>query len=88
MQKNYCQSCGMPMTEENHFGTNSDGGKNSDYCSYCYQNGTFTQELTMDEMIEFCAKHTEEWGMKISREEATLQMKEYFPKLKRWRTEL
>ncbi len=50
----YCQSCGMPM-EESLYGTEKDGTKSPDYCSYCYQNGAFTGEMTMEQMIDFCA---------------------------------
>ena len=54
MEKQYknCQSCGMPMNKDpNGGGTNSDGSKNGMYCSYCYQNGDFTQpDISIDEM--------------------------------------
>lgn len=50
MQK-ICQSCGMPMKDESIYGTNADGSKNSDYCIYCYKDGKFLQDCTMDEMI-------------------------------------
>ena len=33
-----CQSCGMPMQEE-QYGTNQDGSKNDTYCCYCYKDG-------------------------------------------------
>ena len=48
-----CQSCGMPMNKDpKNGGTNSDGTKNMLYCSYCYENGAFTQpDITVDEMI-------------------------------------
>ena len=29
----YCQSCGMPLTDE-LLGTNADGSKNEDYCIF------------------------------------------------------
>lgn len=80
----YCQSCGMPMAESDQFGTNKDGSKNEDYCVYCFKDGEFTADMTMDEMIEFCAQHVNDWGQDITKEEAIVQMKEYFPKLKRW----
>ena len=51
----FCQSCGMPLTDE-VLGTNADGSKNEDYCMYCYKDGKFLQECTMDEMIEHCAQ--------------------------------
>ena len=47
----FCQSCGMPLTD-NVLGTNADGSKNEDYCMYCYKDGKFLQDCTMDEMIE------------------------------------
>ena len=51
----FCQSCGMPLSHE-VLGTNADGSKNDDYCIYCYKNGKFLQDCTMDEMIEHCAQ--------------------------------
>lgn len=87
-----CQSCGMPMENESLFGTNQDGSKNSDYCIYCYRDGAFLQNFTMDEMIEHCAQFIKDVNKNlpqpITREEYIGQMKMYFPKLKRWRTEL
>ena len=84
----FCQSCGMPLTDE-VLGTNADGSKNEEYCMYCYKDGKFTQECTMDEMIEHCAQFVGEFnegsGLKLTREEAVGQMKMFFPHLKRWR---
>ena len=59
MEMKFCQSCGMPLTEE-VLGTNADGSKNEDYCMYCYKDGKFLQECTMDEMIEHCAQFVDE----------------------------
>ena len=50
MKQKFCQSCGMPLTEE-VLGTNADGSKNEDYCMYCYKDGKFLQDCTMEEMI-------------------------------------
>ncbi len=80
----YCQSCGMSLTKIEEYGTNKDGGKNEDYCAYCYKNGAFTADMTMDEMIELCSQHADK--MNMTKEQSIVQMKEYFPKLKRWRT--
>ena len=46
----FCQSCGMPLTDE-VLGTNADGSKNEDYCMYCYRDGKFLQDCTMEEMV-------------------------------------
>jgi len=51
VEMKFCQSCGMPLTED-VLGTNADGSKNDDYCMYCYRDGKFLQDCTMDEMIE------------------------------------
>lgn len=48
-----CQSCGMPMAKESDFGTEKNGSKSDDYCTYCYQNGAFTEpDITIDEIAE------------------------------------
>ena len=87
----FCQSCGMPLTDE-VLGTNADGSKNEDYCMYCYKDGKFLQDCTMDEMIEHCSQFigafNEGLTNPITKEEYIGQMKIYFPQLKRWRKAL
>lgn len=84
----FCQSCGMPLNDENR-GTNAEGSKNEAYCMYCYQNGKFTNECTMDEMIEFCAQFVDEVNKNMpkpmTKEEYKDVMRQYFPMLKRWK---
>jgi RimJ/RimL family protein N-acetyltransferase/general stress protein 26 len=91
MEQRFCQSCGMPLTEE-VLGTNADGSKNEDYCMYCYKDGKFLQDCTMEEMIEHCAQFVNEVNkglpQPITKEEYIGQMKMYFPHLKRWRKSL
>lgn len=88
MEMKYCQSCGMPLTDD-ILGTNADGTPCEDYCKYCYQDGKFTQDLTMEEMIDHCAQFTDEInrhsGQHLTQEEAKDMMRKYFPRLKRWR---
>jgi len=51
----FCQSCGMPMHKDPlHGGSENNGRKSVLYCSYCYQNGTFTFNGTVLEFQEFC----------------------------------
>ena len=78
----FCQSCAMPMGDDD-FGTEKDGSKSEDYCKYCYQNGEFTSDVTMEEMIDFCVPKTAE-ATGMSEEEARKMSEEFFPKLKRW----
>ena len=83
MEEKYCQSCAMPMGETNElYGTETDGSKNEDYCIYCYKDGKFTADCTMEQMIEFCVPHMTEY----SPEEARNMMQQCFPQLKRWKT--
>lgn len=85
----FCQSCGMPMQTSDQFGTNKDGSLNHEYCCYCYKDGMFVQDCTMDEMIDHCIRFLDEFNSgsdtKFSRAEAIAHMKEYFPHLKRWK---
>lgn len=81
----FCQSCGMPM-EAAKYGTEADGSQNADYCSYCYEGGRFCVDVTMEQMIDFCAKPmADSTGM--TADEAKARMAAFFPKLKRWSTE-
>lgn len=88
MEQKFCQSCGMPLTEE-IMGTNADGSRNEDYCVYCYKDGAFTQDCTMEQMIDFCAQFTDQMnkqaGWNLTPEQAKEQMRKYFPQLKRWK---
>ncbi|MBK5721927.1 zinc ribbon domain-containing protein [Dysgonomonas sp. Marseille-P4677] len=88
MDQKFCQSCGMPLKTDEDFGLNTDQSRNDDYCHFCFADGKFTQDLTMDQMIEHCAGFVEEFNkdseVKYTKEEAIVQMKAYFPKLKRW----
>lgn len=81
----YCQSCGMPLMEEELLGTNLDGSKNQDYCMYCYEKGDFKADITMEEMIEFCIPHMVKANPKMTQEEAKKTMAGFFPRLKRWK---
>ena len=89
MEKQFCQSCGMPMETPEMYGTNADSSKNEDYCTYCFKDGKFTQDVSMDEMIEVCIKYLDEFNKdsekKVTADEARTMMKEYFPSLKRWK---
>jgi hypothetical protein len=76
----------MGATDE-MYGTNADGGKNEDYCQYCFAKGAFTQACTMSEMIEFCVPHMAAANSGMSEDEARKMMTEYFPMLKRWQTQ-
>lgn len=84
MDQKFCQSCGMPMATEDLYGVEADGSSSADYCKYCYDGGKFSADVTMEQMIDFCAKPTAE-AMAKTESEAKEQMEEFFPMLKRWK---
>ena len=85
----FCQSCGMPLTKNEDCGTNSDGSINFDYCKYCFADGKFLQQCTMEEMIEHCSQFIDQVNKNmpkpLSKEEYKQMMCGFFPMLKRWR---
>lgn len=85
MQEKYCQSCGMPMGETDElYGTEQNGSKSNDYCSYCYENGAFTFNGSLDEMIEICIPPMVESNPDMTPEKAREMMWQFMPTLKRW----
>lgn len=77
-----CQSCGMPLKKDKQGGgTNADGSKSKEFCSHCYQNGSFTRDCTAEQMVEFVSE-------KMRSMRFPGFMVRYFvkgiPKLKRW----
>lgn len=78
-----CQSCGMPLNDEKLYSKNADGSTNYDYCKYCYRDGKFIDDVSMEEYIEMCSQFGAQAGM------TNEQMKEFceklFPTLKRWK---
>jgi len=80
----FCQSCAMPMTKPEDFGTEADGSTSRDYCGYCYKKGVFETADTMEQVIEDCIPFCMEAGVYKDVETARADMLSFFPKLKRW----
>ena len=84
MDKKICQSCGMPMIENNDFGTNKNNSMSEEYCTYCFQKGSFTNKnRTLDEQININIGFAEKMGME--EKEARDLAKSILPNLKRWK---
>jgi len=85
----FCQSCGMPLKGNADCGCNADGGINYDYCRYCFGEGRFKWECSMEEMIEHCVSFVDEFNKHmpepLTREAYRQMMYGFFPSLKRWR---
>ena len=85
MEMKICQSCSMPMTEDAHFGTEKDGTKSEDYCTYCYKDGEFVGgDSTMEEVVEFSIKPCLDEGLYPDEETARAELIKIFSGLKRW----
>lgn len=84
-----CQSCGMMLQRDSDKGTEQDGRKSEEYCHFCFQEGSFTQNITMEELIEHNLQALDEWnksvGLQLTRQEAKSQLMTFLPTLKRWR---
>ena len=78
-----CQSCAMPMEDESLYGTNLGGSKNADYCIYCYKNGVFKDNVSMEEYIEMMVPFASQANM--TPDEMRAFCEKVFPTLKRWK---
>lgn len=85
INQKFCQSCAMPMDQPALHGTNADGTLSEDYCCYCYKDGKFTADCTMEQMIEECAEIMEREVPGTTKDAARTQMQAIFPQLKRWK---
>ena len=85
MEQQFCQSCGMPLSDPALLGTEADGSPSAHYCKYCYQNGAFTGEMTMEEMIDFCTPMMVQGNPGMTAQQAREQMLQFFPMLLRWK---
>jgi transcriptional regulator with XRE-family HTH domain len=86
-----CQSCAALMRDIDNFGTNADGTATTEYCSYCYRNGVFSRERSIEEMAEtnlrFLDRFNAENGTCYTEDEARKILKTHIASLKRWRNE-
>ena len=53
----------MPLTSEDMYSTEKDGSINKGYCKWCYKDGEFVDQVSMEEYIEMCSKFDEQAGM-------------------------
>lgn len=76
----------MPLMAEfpDGFGTESDGSKTTEFCSFCYRDGAFTKpDMTVDEMVQSSVDFmTAEFKMPV--EQASRMSNDVIRKLRRW----
>ncbi len=77
-----CQSCGMPLSDD-LLAREPDGAFNEQYCKWCWEDGRFVQDCTMEEMVEHCIQF-----MPLSQTEPEVcraYMRGLLPTLDRWK---
>lgn len=84
MPEHYCQSCGMMFTAPDQHGHEADGTEVEDFCRWCYDDGAYTYETTMENMIEDCAPRMAE-AMDWTVDESASLLGAVLPTLKRWK---
>ncbi len=80
----FCQSCGMYFTSDDLRAHEADGTLSQDWCKWCADNGEFSDNATMEEMIERCAPFMVESGSFATVDEAVSLLSIVLPQLKRW----
>ena len=69
----------MPLQNEADYGTEAGGARSEEYCTYCYQNGGFTADCTMDEMIDFCIRFEQQQNRGWTPRDARRAMRAWYP---------
>lgn len=79
----FCQSCGMPLSRDEHGGgTEADGSHSGEYCSHCYQAGEFTMpDLTAEQMMSRVRTRLQKLNLPAS---AVASLVGQIPRLRRW----
>ncbi len=73
----------MPLHSDAEKGTEKDGSKSNEYCSYCYQNGQFTDpKLTFVDMEEVIKTQMAKMNLPPGLIQKSLDA---LPHLKRWK---
>lgn len=76
----------MPLDKPEMMGTEKDGSKSNEYCTYCYQNGAFVNpNMKLEEMKILVKEQMEK--RKIDTGIINMAVSS-LPNLKRWRTKM
>ena len=79
-----CQSCGMPLSAAEDFGTNADGSAAAEFCKFCFAGGEFTNPNQMlAEMIQSSIENMTS-DLNMPTERATELANSFIPTLRRW----
>jgi radical SAM superfamily enzyme len=81
--RQFCQSCSMPLDKPELLGTEKDGTKSKEYCTYCYRHGAFINPHMSLEGMKILVKEQME-KMKIAPHVINMAVNS-LPYLKRWK---
>ncbi|WP_308589640.1 zinc ribbon domain-containing protein [uncultured Oscillibacter sp.] len=78
-----CQSCGMPLSDDELLAREADGTFQEKYCKWCWNGGDFATDCTMEEMVEQCLPFM---PLTASDPEASrAYLRSLLPTLERWK---
>lgn len=80
-----CQSCGMPLSDPSLLGTEADGSPSEHHCKWCYANGDYLGECTMEDMVGICVENMTGTGAPFTEDEARAYLEALLPTLERWK---
>lgn len=83
--QNVCQSCGMPLSDPGLLGTEADGTPSEHHCKWCYANGAYQGQCTMEDMVGICVENMVAPDAPFTPEEARAYMETLLPTLERWK---
>ena len=70
MPEHYCQSCGMMFTAPDQHGHEADGTEVEDFCRWCYDDGAYTYETTMERWVGRLTRAPRFWALCFPRSSA------------------
>jgi hypothetical protein len=80
-----CQSCGVPFENGSPpRGTSADGSESADYCAFCYSGGKFSEDLTVEQMVERQIPYLLKVNLGMGPQQARDTLINFIPTLKRW----
>ena len=80
-----CQSCGMPLADASLLGTEADGSPSEHHCKWCYADGSYLGECTMEDMVDICVSTMAGPEAPFTEDEARAYMEALLPTLERWK---
>ena len=80
-----CQSCGLPLSDPSLLGTEADGSPSEHHCKWCYADGGYLGDCTMEVMVNICVENMTKTEAPFTEAEARSYMEALLPRLDRWK---